>query len=350
MTEVTKLLRPNIKKLKPYSSARDEYSGKKGIFLDANENSFGTLESGTLNRYPDPYQRDLKRKLEKIYKIDSKSTFLGNGSDEAIDLLLRAFCNPGKDKIITMPPTYGMYSVAANINDIAIEKVPLTPEFQIQTDKILEKSVWTTKIIFICSPNNPTGNIFNPHSIIKIIKNFNGIVILDEAYVDFTDKQNGLEWLKRYDNLVVLRTFSKAWGMANIRLGLAFASAEIIQILNKIKYPYNVNGLTSRKSMELVANPEIKQQTVDSILSEKTGLIEKLKQIDGVNKIFPSEANFILVRFEKAKQLFNYLKDKKIIVRDRTNVLHCQDCLRITVGKPEENEVLLKAINNFYNK
>lgn len=347
MSDIQKLLRPNIRKLKPYSSARDEYSGQKGIFLDANENSFGTLGSGVLNRYPDPYQRDLKKRLEDVYQIDSKQIFLGNGSDEAIDLLIRAFCVPGHDSVIIMPPTYGMYKVAANINNVNIKNVPLSPDFSIQTDKVLAQAE-DAKIIFICSPNNPTGNIFQAESVKKITKNYNGIVILDEAYVDFTEKQNGLEWLDNFANLVVLRTFSKAWGMANIRLGMAFASPEIIAVLNKIKYPYNVNGLTCRQAMELTTKQNIKEDTVKSILEERTRIIDNLQEINGVKEIFPTEANFILARYKKALQLFEYLRDKRIIIRNRTNVRHCADCLRITVGKPEENDRLLTEIENFY--
>ncbi|MCF7884960.1 MAG: histidinol-phosphate transaminase [Candidatus Marinimicrobia bacterium] len=348
MIDIQNLLRPNIRKLKPYSSARDEYSGQKGIFLDANENSFGTLESGVLNRYPDPYHRHLKKGLEKIYNINSNKIFTGNGSDEAIDLLIRAFCIPGKDSLIVMPPTYGMYNVAANINDINIINVPLSPQFKIRTDAVLEQAK-DAKLIFICSPNNPTGNIFNPNSIKRIAEKFDGIVVLDEAYIDFTDRQNGLVWLNNFNNLVVLRTFSKAWGMANIRLGMAFADPEIIAVLNKIKYPYNVNGLTCRKAMELIKKQEIKKQAVESILKERTKIIKKLNKISGVKEVFPTEANFVLARYEKAIELFNYLRNKKIIIRNRTTVMHCSDCLRITVGKPQENDKLLKEIENFYN-
>lgn len=350
MVDIQKLLRPNIRKLKPYSSARDEYSGQDGIFLDANENSLGTLEQGVLNRYPDPYQRQLKNELQKIYGLDSANLFLGNGSDEALDLLMRAFCEPQKDEILIMPPTYGMYSVAANINDVAIKKVPLSKDFQIQSEKVLNNVSNQTKIIMICSPNNPTANIFDASAIQKILAEFEGIVVLDEAYVDFTDKQNGLNWLGDHNNLVVLRTFSKAWGMANIRLGMAFADQEIITVLNKIKYPYNVNGLTIRKAHEMIQKKSIKEQAVSTIIQERKKMKRALKKIGGVREVFPSEANFLLVRFEKALDLFNFLKDKHIIIRDRTREKHCHDCLRITIGTPQENIRLLEEINNFYNK
>jgi len=350
MIDIQKLLRPNIRKLKPYSSARDEYSGQEGIFLDANENTLGTLEKGVLNRYPDPYQRQLKQELQTIYNVDSANLFLGNGSDEALDLLIRAFCTPQKDKLLIMPPTYGMYSVAANINNVEIQKVPLSKDFQIQTKKVLQNVSDQTKIIMICSPNNPTANIFDPESIQKLLHRFKGIVVLDEAYVDFTKKQNGLEWLTDHKNLVVLRTFSKAWGMANIRLGMAFANQEIIEVLNKIKYPYNVNGLTIRKAQELLQKKSIKEQAVSTIIQEREKLKVALEKIEGIKTVFPSEANFLLARFKNARQLFEYLRDRNIIIRDRTREKHCQGCLRITIGTPEENIRLIEEINNFYNK
>lgn len=348
MTDIISLARKNIRELAPYSSARDEYSGEEGIFLDANENSFGTLEPETLNRYPDPYQEDLKSKLAEIYNINIKNLFLGNGSDEAIDLMMRAFCEPQQDNILLLPPTYGMYRVAANINNINIKEAPLNPDFTINMQKVQDKIDKNTKLIYLCSPNNPTANLFDPEKIKKILTKFNGLLIVDEAYVDFTDKQNMIEELPSYDNLVVFRTFSKAWGMANIRLGMAFADQRVIELLNKIKYPYNVNGLTARKALDLIDQREVKQDIVESILQQREILRDELEKISGVKKVYPSEANFLLVEFEKALELFEYLKEKDIIIRNRTQELHCDNCLRITVGKPKQNQQVIQEVKKFY--
>ena len=350
MTDIAKLTRKNIQELAPYSSARDEYSGTDGIFLDANENSFGTLEPEVLNRYPDPYQKKLKNKLANYYEVESENLFLGNGSDEAIDLMMRAFCEPREDNLLIMPPTYGMYKVAANINDVEIKEAPLNPDFTINKEKVFDKIDNNTKLIYICSPNNPTANIFDPEVIAEILNKFEGILVVDEAYVDFTKKQNMVRRLDEFDNLVVFRTFSKAWGMANIRLGMAFADSKVIDILNKIKYPYNVNGLTARKSLDLIEQKSIKEDIVKSILKEREKLHSELEDISGVIKIFPSEANFLLVKFEQPLELFNYLKQKNIIIRNRTDELHCDKCLRITVGKPNQNRKVIQEIKNFYNK
>ncbi len=346
MTELQKLVRPNILKLKPYSSARNEYSGSDGIFLDANENSMGSTVSEKLNRYPDPLQQKLKGRIAEIKSVRPEQIFLGNGSDEAIDLLIRAFCEPGREAILIMPPTYGMYEVCAAVNNVPVRKVLLQPDFQIDVGKVLSTVDSNLKLIFICSPNNPTGNAFRPEAIERILKNFGGITVLDEAYVDFAPDKSWLPRLNDWSNLVILQTFSKAWGLANVRLGMAFAQPEIIQILNKIKYPYNVNGVTQKIALEALENLELKDQMVAKILAEKDRLVNELEQLSCVEKIYPSDANFLLVKMHDALKIFYYLLDQKIIVRNRSNVQLCESCLRITVGTPEENERLLKALKS----
>ncbi len=335
-------LRPNIAALQPYSSARDEYSGAEAIFFDANENPFNS----PFNRYPDPYQRELKRKISALKGVEPETIFLGNGSDEAIDLLFRAFCVPGKNNVVSIDPTYGMYQVAADIKDVEVKRVLLTPEFELDAKALLDATDGNTKMIFICSPNNPTANCFVEQEMIRVIEGFDGIVVIDEAYIDFAPDKSLLSKLEKYPNLVILQTFSKAWGVAAIRLGMAFASKEIVSVLSKIKYPYNVNLLTQDKGMEMLDNEAQKQGWVEVILKEKARLIKALQQNHLIKKIYPSDANFLLVKVDNPKGVYDYLVERKMIIRDRSKVTMCEGCLRITVGTPEENDRLIEALQN----
>ena len=341
MFDLDKLLRKNIKSLKAYSSARNEFQGTASVFLDANENPY---ESG-INRYPDPLQQKLKIKIEKIKHISPEKIFLGNGSDEAIDLLIRAFCEPGIDNILSINPTYGMYKVCADINNVEYRDVLLNPDFSLNVQALLNAVDPSTKLIFLCSPNNPSGNSLNKDDIIKVITSFNGLVILDEAYIDFSSQKSLLEEIDNYSNLVILQTFSKAWGMAGIRLGMAFASEPVINILNKIKYPYNVNILTQEKALECLNNSEIMMKSnVAEIIRERDKLFSELKNISVIQKLYSTDSNFILAKVEDAKATYNYLCSKEIIVRDRSKVALCNNCLRLTIGTPEENKTLLEAL------
>lgn len=335
-----KLLRKNIKELQPYSSARDEYSGEAMVFLDANENPFNQ----PYNRYPDPLQKALKEKIATLKGIDPNRIFLGNGSDEPIDLLIRAFCEPGIDNIVTIDPTYGMYQVAAGINNIKVNKVPLTNEFALDAEKVLKTTDENTKLIFLCSPNNPSGNALLQESILEVIRKFNGIVILDEAYIDFAPDKSLLPQLQRHTNLVILQTFSKAWGMAGIRLGMAFANPDIIAVINKIKYPYNLNILTQQKAYELIENQSQTNAWVKQLLIEREKLSQQLAEFPFVVKIFPSDANFILVKMHDAGGIYLYLREQGVIVRDRSKIFLCEDSLRITVGSAEENLQLINTL------
>lgn len=339
-----KLLRPHIASLKPYSSARDEYTGREGIFLDANENAIGSVSEQAFNRYPDPYQSKLKEKLGKIKQVLPGNIFLGNGSDEAIDLLFRAFCRPGVDNVIIMPPTYGMYEVSAGINDIATKKVPLSPSFEIEVENVLEAVDQFTKIIFICSPNNPSGNKISRQSIYQILTNFDGLVVIDEAYIDFSDESSFSVELDHYPNMLVMQTLSKAWGLAALRLGMAFASQEIISILNKIKPPYNISGLTQKTVLKALENTKLLDDMVKEILVQKEQLQLALEQVPEVEKVYPSAANFLLAKVPNANQVYQKLIEEKIIVRDRSKVQRCEDCLRITVGNEEENKQFIQAL------
>lgn len=344
--DLNRLLRPHIATLKPYSSARDEYSGKEGIFLDANENPFGSITEEDFNRYPDPYQKDLKARIGQIKGIDPSRIFLGNGSDEAIDLLFRAFCRPGVDNVILLPPTYGMYEVSAGINDVATIKVPLTADFQLDITAIQAAITPYSKILFICSPNNPSGNKLNREDIRTLIGSFEGLVVVDEAYIDFSDEPSFITELDRYPNLLVMQTFSKAWGLASLRLGMAFASTEIIAILNKIKPPYNVSGLTQSKVLEALQDLKSMNQMTADILTAREQLREGLLKLPAVHKIHPSHANFLLVQINQPKETYNELVKQQIIVRDRSKVTLCEGCLRITVGTPAENNQLLSVLSN----
>ncbi|MDN3690261.1 histidinol-phosphate transaminase [Cyclobacterium jeungdonense] len=344
--DLQKLLRPHIASLKPYSSARDEYSGKEGVFLDANENPLGSITEQDFNRYPDPYQTVLKEKLSKIKKVSKERIFLGNGSDEAIDLLFRAFCQPGLDNVIILPPTYGMYEVSAGINDIAVKKVPLSPDFQLLPHKVLEEVDAHTKIIFICSPNNPSGNTLKRESILQVARDFQGLVVIDEAYIDFSVEPGFLNMLEQFPNLLVIQTLSKAWGLAALRLGMAFASPDIVAILNKIKPPYNISGLTQKTVTEALENSDKLEQMIREILTQKETLRKQLEKIPQVDTVYPSQANFFLVKVPRAKKVYQRLIEKKIIVRDRSAVQHCDDCLRITVGNQLENIQLVQALQD----
>jgi histidinol-phosphate aminotransferase len=339
MKTLNELVRPTIQKLKPYSSARDEYKGSDGIFLDANENPFGEL-----NRYPDPYQKKLKLKLAELKSVSTDSIFIGNGSDEVIDLAFRVFCEPGKDKALTFSPTYGMYEVSAAINDVELIKVPLNAEFQIDFD--LTKpflSDPSIKLIFICSPNNPTGNSIN--GIEEILKSFNGIVIIDEAYIDFSDRDSWLKRLEAFPNLIISQTFSKAWGLAAARVGLAFANPEIINWFNKVKPPYNVSELNQQAALMALEKKDETLNKISLIKSEKLELEKQLNSLKIVKKIYPSDGNFLLVEVVDADGIYKKLTDQKVVVRNRNSV--AKNCLRITVGSPEENVKLLNALQNY---
>jgi histidinol-phosphate aminotransferase len=342
--DLNALLRPHIAKLQPYTSARDEYTGKEGIFLDANENPFGSITDQDFNRYPDPYQSALKAEIAKIKQVRPTQIFLGNGSDEAIDLLYRAFCTPGKDNVILLPPTYGMYEVSANINEVETRKVALTEEFQLQPELILAAADERSKILFICSPNNPSANKVKREDVLFLLKNFKGLVVVDEAYIDFSDEPSFTTELDHFPNLLVMQTFSKAWGLASLRLGMAFASEEIIRILNKIKPPYNISGLTQDTVLAAITDKFKVDSMIKEILTEREFLRSSLESLPFVQKIHPSHANFFLVKLPRANQVYDQLIEEKVIVRNRAKVLLCDDCLRITVGTRAENEVLLAAL------
>ncbi|WP_293913411.1 MULTISPECIES: histidinol-phosphate transaminase [unclassified Sphingobacterium] len=344
---LTDLLRDNIKNLVPYSSARDEFKGEASILIDANENAFGSPLNHNYNRYPDPLQHQVKDKLSHIKGVPSANMFLGNGSDEAIDILFRAFCRPGVDNVILVPPTYGMYEVSANINDVAFKKVNLTKEYQLDLDGIQEAVDAYTKLIFICSPNNPTGNAINRKDIELILNNFHGIVVVDEAYINFSQTRSFTQELAEYPNLVVLQTLSKAWGLAALRLGMAFASKEIIEVFNKIKPPYNINQATQDIVLEALDQVDQVNAWIKETVSERELLVKELVKIGYVQYITPSDANFILVRMDDPRGLYTYLVKHGIIVRDRSKVELCEGCLRITVGTPDENKILLEKMTAF---
>jgi len=343
MTELDKLLRDNIKRLIPYSSARNEFKGDASVFLDANENPYNE----PINRYPDPLQTRLKMEIARIKQIAPSSIFIGNGSDEAIDLLIRAFCEPGLDNIVSIDPTYGMYSVCANINNIEFRKVLLTPSFELDVKSLLSATDAHTKIIFLCSPNNPTSNRFSADAIRKVLHTFRGIVLLDEAYIDFSPEEGFLPSLASHPNLVILQTLSKAWGMAGIRLGMAFADAGIIDVLTKIKYPYNINILTLETALRSLSNSMGPQKWISAILQQKILLEKELNSFSFVLRVFPSDANFLLVKFENPRELYQHLAGQKIIVRDRSGMSLCEGCLRITVGTADENARLLEAMKAY---
>ncbi|MFL5742046.1 MAG: histidinol-phosphate transaminase [Flavisolibacter sp.] len=344
---LNKLVRENIKNLQPYSSARSEFSGVARVFLDANENSFGSPLTKWYNRYPDPLQWELKKKISAIKNIPAENILLGNGSDECIDLLIRAFCEPKKDNIIICSPTYGMYEVYAHINDVQVKEVQLIPGFQLNLEGLEQAIDANTKLIFFCSPNNPTGNSMHHEDIEMVIHNFDGIVVIDEAYINYSRQRSFLAELKDYPNLVVMQTFSKAWGLAALRLGMNFASIEIIDLLNRIKPPYNINGATQDLALQALDHLEEVNAMIRETVKEREVLSRLLQELPFVQKVFPSDANFVLARMQAATRAYQYLKDKGIIVRNRSNVILCEDCLRITVGTPQENEELIKALKDF---
>jgi len=343
MRTLDQLVRPNVREMAPYSCARNEFHGDASVFLDANENPYNSA----YNRYPDPLQWKLKERIAELKGVDVNSIFLGNGSDEAIDLPMRIFCEPQSDNIVSMWPSYGMYETAAAMNNIAFKKVELNESFEIDANRILDAVDKHTKLIFLCSPNNPTGNCLNPDAIIQIIKSFDGIVILDEAYGDFSSAPSFLQRLKQFSNLIVLQTMSKAWGAAGIRLGMAFASPEIIALYNKVKYPYNINILTQERALELLNNSGKMKEQLASILAERTRLKRQLTEFSFVKKIYPTDANFLLVNVGAADLIYDYLMNKGVIVRNRNSVSLCLGCLRITVGTPTDNDSLINALKQY---
>lgn len=343
MFDIKKIVRKNIFDLKPYSSARNEYTGNGAILLDANENPFET----SYNRYPSPLHTELKQKISELKGVDIDRIFLGNGSDEAIDLLIRAFCEPRCDNLITIDPSYGMYSVCAGINAVECRKVLLTEAFQLESKSILAAVDNCTKLIILCSPNNPTANSLDTDEVIRVITRFNGLVVLDEAYIDFSTKESFLRTLDQFPNLVVLQTFSKAWGMAGLRLGMAAAASEVVLFLNKIKYPYNLNRVTQEIALTRIGNEAHKNMWVKAILEEKALLMNKIGQFGFVEKIYPSDANFFLVRVTHPRKIYRYLIEHRIVVRDRSNQSLCKGCLRFTVGTKKENKILIDALSSF---
>ncbi len=343
------LLRKNIQALRPYSSARDEFSAEGSyLFFDANENALGSVGlSEAFNRYPDPYQKQVKTLIAAQQNVDVEQVFLGNGSDEAIDLLFRAFCEPKQDKALIMPPTYGMYSVSASINDVETVKVSLTENYQPDVESVIHtvKNDPSIKLIFLCSPNNPTGNLLNEENIISILENCNAIVVVDEAYIDFSPDQTILRYLNDYPNLVVLQTFSKAWGLANLRLGKAFASTGIISIFNNIKPPYNVNGYTQKAAIQALNAVEQKDNFIKKIIEERENLILELEKLSIVKQVYPSDANFLLVKMTRnATDIYNQLIKDQVVLRNRSTVHLCENCLRITIGTKTENAFLIKQL------
>jgi histidinol-phosphate aminotransferase len=339
--DIANLVRKNIQKMKPYSSARDEFKGEAEVFLDANENPYPS----PFNRYPDPLQWKIKQKLAPMKKVRPEQIFIGNGSDEPIDLIIRAFCEPHHDSILITEPTYGMYSVCAEVNAVNIQSVTLTTDFDLDTSAVTNAIDETTKVIFLCSPNNPSAALLSRERIVEILKSFDGLVVIDEAYIDFAPSKSFVLELSEFPNLIVLQTFSKAWGLAALRCGMAYASEEIIRILNKIKYPYNINIQTQELVLQALERVSEKDKWVAEILSERNKLENDLRGLKVVQKIYPSDANFVLARVANASDVYRFLMEKKIIVRDRSRVKLCNDCLRITVGTPAENKKLISALN-----
>lgn len=341
------LVRENIKKMTAYSSARHEFSGNASIFLDANENAFGSPLEEDYNRYPDPLQLSVKEKISKIKGVPPENIFLGNGSDEAIDLLFRIFCEPGKDNVIIFPPTYGMYEVCAEMNDVNLKKVPLTTDYQLDLDSLEEAIDPFTKLIFICSPNNPTGNSINRPDIEVLLNNFEGLVVIDEAYINYAKQKTFIPELMEYPNLVILQTLSKAWGLAGLRLGMAFAGQPVIDFMNKVKYPYNINTATQQLVSAALDNIITVNDWIQIAVEQREWLRDELTQLPFTQVVYPSDANFLLVKMEAAKKVYAFLAAKGIIVRDRSKVILCDDSLRITIGTPEENQLLTDALKTY---
>lgn len=343
MNNIQKLIRPNIAALAPYSCARDEFKGEASVYLDANESPYN---NGT-NRYPDPLQSEVKSLLAPLKKVRPEQIFLGNGSDEAIDLVYRIFCRPGIDNVVAPAPTYGMYQVCADINDIEYRAVPLKADYQLDMEAMKQAIDENTKAIWLCSPNNPTGNVFAKEDLLWFLDNAEAMIVVDEAYIDFSDKGTMVEMLDKYPNLIVLQTFSKAWGQAAIRLGIAIASEEVISLYNKVKYPYNVNILTQQQALKVLGNVAKKESQVKEILAQRDVLKNLLLSLSCVEEIYPSDSNFLLVKVKDANGIYKYLQDKGIIVRNRHRVTLCANCLRITVGTPTENAEIYNALKDF---
>ncbi|MBD2716763.1 histidinol-phosphate transaminase [Microvirga sp. STR05] len=348
MFNLDSLVRPNLRDMKPYSSARDEFQGEAQVMLDANENSLGSAGPDQFNRYPDPLQRAVKQELAQLKAVRPEQIFLGNGSDEAIDLLVRLTCVPGHDSLLILPPTYGMYEVAANLNDVRVERLQLTPDFQLSPEIVAGVLASNAKIVWLCSPNNPTGNLLHAEAIEEILRGFRGLVVVDEAYADFAAAPSWTTRLAEFPNLVVLQTFSKAWGLAGLRLGMAFASPEIIGYLNKIKPPYNVSEATQRFALQALRDADRFEALRQQLLVGRAWLAERLPALPIVAEVFPSDANFLLVRFHPdATAVYDFLVARGIIVRNRTTQPGCAGTLRLTVGTPAENELLLQALREF---
>jgi len=342
--DINALVRDNIKKLAPYSTARHEFKGQASVLLDANENAYGSPLEDNFNRYPDPLQWQLKFAIAKIKGVPAENIFIGNGSDEVIDLAYRVFCDPVRDNVIICPPTYGMYEVSGNINNVGIKKVNLTPEFQLNVEGILNAVDEHTKLLFLCSPNNPTGNNMNRNDVEILLNNFPGIVIIDEAYINYSKQKTFIQELIEYPNLIVMQTLSKAWGLAALRLGLCFASMDIINLFNKVKPPYNINEASQELALEALQNTEQVNNWIKESVSERAKLELELSKFSFVETLYESDANFILVKVKDANALYTFLTEKGIIVRNRSREVFCDNCLRITIGTPDENEILIKAL------
>jgi histidinol-phosphate aminotransferase len=354
-----KLVRENIRNLKPYSSARHEFTGKASVFLDANENAYGSpLPINTAweamgvryNRYPDPLQWQLKFQLARIKGVPAENICIGNGSDEIIDLAYRIFCNPGKDNVIICPPAYGMYAVNAAINAVEIRKVNLTDNFQLDVDGIMQATDSNTKLLFLCSPNNPTGNNMDRADVEILLNNFPGIVIIDEAYINYSKQKTFIQELTEYPNLIVMQTLSKAWGLAALRLGFCYASLDIIDLFNKVKPPYNINEASQQIALEALKDAELMNEWIRETVQQKEVLVNALKDFSFVIKVYPSDANFILVKVVDADALYRYLAANEIVVRNRSKETGCGNCLRISIGTPEENELLISTMKNYENR
>lgn len=341
------LVRKNILQLKPYSSARNEFQGKASVFLDANENGYGSPLEEDFNRYPDPLQWQLKFQLAKIKGVPAENIFIGNGSDEVIDLAFRIFCEPEKDNVIICSPTYGMYEVSANINNVTIQNLPLTADFELDILAVLKAINPNTKLIFICSPNNPTGNSMNAKDIERIIEGFDGIVLIDEAYINFSSQPSFIQGLTKYPNLIVMQTLSKAWGLAALRVGIGFAALDIIDIFNKVKPPYNINEASQQLALEALSKTSMVNNWIKEIVDEREKLKSELDNLSFVKNIFPSEANFLLIQVNDALSVYNYLAKNEIVIRNRSSELNCENCLRISIGKPSENKKLIEVLKSF---
>jgi len=345
--ELNKLIRENIKNLKPYSSARHEFVGDAAVSLDANENPYGSPLPESFNRYPDPLQWQVKFQLARIKGVPAENIFVGNGSDEVIDLAFRIFCNPQKDNVIICPPTYGMFEVSANINDVNIKKVNLLPGFQLDVEGVLNAVDANTKILFICSPNNPTGNNMNREDVEMLLNNFPGIIIIDEAYINYSNQKTFIQELTEYPNLIVMQTLSKAWGLAALRLGLCYASMDIIDVFNKVKPPYNVNKASQQLAVDALANTTQVNDWIKEVVAQKEMLIKELAAFPFIGYIYPSDANFFLMKVKDADKLYKYLSDNGVIVRNRSKEVNCENCLRVTIGTPNENQQLINLLKSY---